>query len=87
MTRNNMSEWVRAVSLAAALILVPFAATASAQNNNVNSARTETRAVDRDDDRDWGWLGLIGLAGLLGLLPKKRRDVVVDDRDDRGGRV
>lgn len=26
---------------------------------------------DRDDDMDWGWLGLLGLAGLLGL---KRRD-------------
>ena len=26
----------------------------------------------RDNDTDWGWLGLLGLAGLLGL---RRRDV------------
>ena len=53
---------------------------------NANGARTETRAADRDEGMDWGWLGLIGLAGLLGLMPKKRRDVVVNDRDDRGDR-
>ena len=40
--------------------------------NGTNTNRTETRTVERDDDFDWGWLGLLGLAGLAGLLPKKR---------------
>jgi hypothetical protein len=46
-----------------------------AQSSNTNGAganRTETRTVERDNDFDWGWLGLLGLAGLAGLLPKKR---------------
>jgi hypothetical protein len=40
--------------------------------NGTNANRTETRTVERDNDFDWGWLGLLGLAGLAGLLPKKR---------------
>ena len=86
MSRKHVPGWVRAGALAAALIFLPFAATTSAQNSNANGARAETRVADRDDDTDWGWLGLLGLAGLLGLMPKKRHDVVVHDRDDRGGR-
>jgi MYXO-CTERM domain-containing protein len=34
--------------------------------------RIKQDTVERDDDFDWGWLGLLGLAGLAGLLPKKR---------------
>jgi MYXO-CTERM domain-containing protein len=30
----------------------------------------------RDDDTDWGWIGLLGLAGLLGL---RRREPVHRD--------
>lgn len=42
-------------------------------------ARRDTTAADRQDDFDWGWLGLIGLAGLFGL---RRRDTVdVQDRN------
>ena len=42
------------------------------------AAPTVPRDVDvrRDDDIDWGWLGLIGLLGLGGLAGR-RRDVVV----------
>ncbi|HVF88166.1 MAG TPA: WGxxGxxG family protein, partial [Pyrinomonadaceae bacterium] len=58
------------------------AAPVAAQNNNASGTTNAntTRVVDRDDDTDWGWLGLLGLAGLAGLMPKKR-DVVVRDRD------
>ena len=31
-----------------------------------------TRADDRFNDMDWGWLGLIGLAGLAGLMGRDR---------------
>ena len=56
------------------------AGSASAQNSAANdrSGTTTTRTADRDDDTNWGWLGLLGLAGLLGLMPKKR---TVDVRD------
>lgn len=33
--------------------------------------RDNERIAQRDNDRDWGWIGLLGLAGLLGL---RRRD-------------
>jgi MYXO-CTERM domain-containing protein len=36
-----------------------------------------TRDVDRrDDDFDWGWIGLLGLLGLGGLAGRRRDDVV-----------
>ena len=69
---------------------------------NANSAVTRTeqrteqredtrddRRVERDDDNDWGWLGLLGLAGLLGLMPKRRVPVVRETREvhDRGADV
>lgn len=55
-------------------LTVLTAVSASAQNgtaNGTNVNRSETRTVERDNDTDWGWLGLVGLAGLAGLLPKK----------------
>ncbi|MGI8670661.1 MAG: WGxxGxxG family protein [Aridibacter sp.] len=62
------------------------AVSASAQNSNTNVTgmdRTEVQTVDRDNDIDWGWLGLLGLAGLAGLLPKKRAVEVRDTRTVR----
>ena len=39
---------------------------------------TRPTAQERDNDFDWGWLGLLGLAGLFGL---KRHDTAhVNDR-------
>jgi MYXO-CTERM domain-containing protein len=46
-----------------------------------NDNRTETRVVERDNDTDWGWLGLLGLLGLAGLIPKKRKVEVQEFRD------
>ena len=45
--------------------------------------RRETRG-EREDDRDWGWLGLLGLGGLLGLMPRKRVPVVHETKDVPG---
>ncbi len=55
-------------------------------NGNNNNARSgeradNTRVVERDDDTDWGWLGLLGLLGLAGLIPKKRKVEVQEFRD------
>ena len=79
-TRNG----VLVLSLAVATVL-PAAA-----QNNANNARTDrnentttTRVVERDNDFDWGWLGLLGLLGLAGLLPKKRQVEVQQFRDTR----
>jgi MYXO-CTERM domain-containing protein len=45
---------------------------AASSDDRDTTAQDGTRTVmDRDDDRNWGWLGLLGLGGLLGL---KRRD-------------
>ncbi|HEX8367068.1 MAG TPA: WGxxGxxG family protein [Pyrinomonadaceae bacterium] len=47
-----------------------------------NDNRTETtRVVERDNDFDWGWLGLLGLLGLAGLIPKRRKVEVQEFRD------
>jgi MYXO-CTERM domain-containing protein len=77
------------------LTLCAFAGTATAQNNDNNNGnanraaetrdddRREVRTADRrDDDTDWGWLGLLGLAGLLGLMPRKKKEVHVRETDD-----
>lgn len=55
-------------------------------NSNNTNARSgdradNTRVVERDDDTDWGWLGLLGLLGLAGLIPKKRKVEVQEFRD------
>jgi MYXO-CTERM domain-containing protein len=49
---------------------------------NRGNDRTETtRVVERDNDTDWGWLGLLGLLGLAGLIPKRRKVEVQEFRD------
>lgn len=74
MKHFNLVKFARVGALVLSLTVL---ATVSvfAQNGNTsgtNANRTETRTVERDNDFDWGWLGLLGLAGLAGLLPKKR---------------
>jgi|GEM_PF-1296245 len=85
----DVVKFMRACALI--LILVMMTAWATfAQNANGNATnradrgndRTETtRVVERDNDFDWGWLGLLGLLGLAGLIPKKRKVEVQEFRD------
>lgn len=84
---------VRAGVFTLSLALLPAAMSVSAQtnsNSNYNSSANinaqPTRVVERDDDTDFGWLGLLGLAGLAGLL-KKPKQVVVDRTPDSAPRA
>ncbi len=86
-TMRKLRAWVFTLGLA----MLSLTMTASAQtNSNFNSANTTTaqptRVVERDNDMDWGWLGLLGLAGLAGLL-KKPQQVMVDRTSDTAGRA
>lgn len=46
----------------------------TASGTTTSTSGTPTTTVRRvDDDRDWGWIGLLGLAGLAGLLRKNDR--------------
>jgi hypothetical protein len=81
MKKIDLVKWTRSAALAGGLLLLPLTASVGAQTGtaNDNTARTTVRSEDRrDNDHDYGWLGLVGLAGLLGLIPKKRT-VVHDD--------
>ena len=94
--RSEAFKVLRAGALGLTLAALMSAAPAQAQNSNNNNSggtatanraddnRNDNRRVARDDDdRDWGWLGLLGLAGLLGLMPKKRVPVVVNETRER----
>jgi MYXO-CTERM domain-containing protein len=90
MNEGRMSKFLRVGLLSLTLLTVAVPVAAQNANDNANRSTTgdviddrrEVRTADRDDDRDWGWLGLLGLAGLLGLMPKKKREVHVRETHD-----
>ena len=64
---------LRRSSIVSTLVLVGVVASPALLHAqaNPNSGMDNTTVTDRDDNSNWGWLGLLGLAGLLGL---KRSD-------------
>jgi hypothetical protein len=48
---------------------------------------TPVQTERRDDNFDWGWLGLLGLIGLAGLNGRKHQDNTVAYRDPNEARV
>jgi len=73
MQSRTPSTLVAAGVLSLALAAGPLVGGAFAQATDPSRAPTDPgRAADtRDDDFDWGWVGLLGLLGLAGL---KRRE-------------
>ena len=72
MIRNKARVTVRAAAIAAAMLCSPIAM--NAQTVDSTQATTTTGGGRHFD---WGWLGLLG---LLGLIPRKRKDTVVETR-------
>ena len=92
---QKLSAAVRALALGFTLLAFTSAPAFAQSNNNggaaggsnnatVNSGDRREYRGERDNDRDWGWLGLLGLGGLLGLMPRKRVPVVHESRDVPG---
>jgi MYXO-CTERM domain-containing protein len=81
---SKLSKLVGAGIIAATVAVVPFNLPASAQSNTgadsttgTTTGTTTSQGVDnttRDNDFDWGWLGLLGLGGLAGLAGRKREE-------------
>ncbi|HWJ04798.1 MAG TPA: WGxxGxxG family protein [Steroidobacteraceae bacterium] len=83
-----MTKWT---ALTAALLLTAGIPSAIAQQGAADPAASDPAAAsmdedqarmgDRDDDADWGLLGLLGLGGLLGMKRRNRDDVTLGRRD------
>lgn len=80
MNVSKISKFIAAGVLATSVAVVPLNAPASAQTNTAPDTTTNTAPrqgvndTERDNDFDWGWLGLLGLAGLAGLAGRKREE-------------
>lgn len=72
MSINNFSrKTIGAGILALSLAVMPATLPAAAQENqNRPTIDTTPFQETRNDNNNWGWLGLIGLIGLANLLRK-----------------
>ncbi len=88
MKRSNLSKVVGASVLSLSVALLPLSMPAHAQSgggaggstggstSGSTSGSTTTGTTDstRNNDFDWGWLGLLGLIGLAGLTGRNRTE-------------
>ena len=78
MKRSDLSKVVGAGVLSLSLAIVPLSLPAFAQNNAESNAPTlDTTPFQetKDDNNNWGWLGLLGLIGLANLFRKPKEPV------------
>ena len=79
MKRSNLPKILGAGVLALSLAIMPLSLPASAQSPSAESTAptldTTPFQETKDDNNNWGWLGLLGLIGLANLLRKPQAPV------------
>ena len=83
--KSDLSKVVGAGVLTLSMAILPLTLSASAQTGTTTENNPQLQGTDvvatRDNDFDWGWLGLIGLAGLAGLARKREEPTRYRDPD------
>ncbi len=93
--KSKLSKAISASALVIGLAAtgVPAFAQASPGTTGTGATGTDTTTTTpvqterRDDNFNWGWLGLLGLIGLAGLNGRKTHDDAVGYRDPNEARV
>ena len=58
----------------AVMCAMPAAAQTTPSGTSTSTSGTPSTTIRQaDNDRDWGWIGLLGLAGLAGFFRKNDR--------------
>lgn len=93
MKNSKLSKVVGASIVAATLAVMPLSLPASAQTDSAPtttqiSPESNAPTIDttpfqetRNDNNNWGWLGLLGLIGLANFLRKPKHTVAYRDPD------
>lgn len=82
MKRSDLSKVVGAGVLSLSLAMLPLSLPAFAQTNPESNAPvldTTPFQETKDDNNNWGWLGLLGLIGLANLFRKPKETTVYRD--------
>lgn len=93
MNNSKLSKVIGASIVAATLAVMPLSMPASAQTDTAptttqTSPESNAPTIDttpfqetRNDNNNWGWLGLLGLIGLANFLRKPKQTVAYRDPD------
>lgn len=88
MKRFNLSKVVGVAVLSLSLATVPLSLPASAQQSSPesNSPTLDTTPFQetKNDNNNWGWLGLLGLIGLANLFRKSKEPTAYSDPNASG---
>jgi MYXO-CTERM domain-containing protein len=81
MKRSVLSKIMMVGVLALSLAVVSVSAQTGTDGGRTDG--TTASQTTRDDDRDWGWVGLLGLLGLTGLMRRREAHDRVPDTTTR----